>query len=79
MSATSVDSPAKRTFKLELTDDADPIIQERFTAKKRLTITTLSEKVNVYTKLKDTAIDLVDLAKNPTASRQTYRRVRPQT
>jgi len=62
-----------------LTDDADPIIQERLTAKKRLTITTLSEKVNVYTKLKDTAIDLVDLAKNPTASRQTYRRVRPQT
>jgi len=66
MSATSGNSSDVNTFKLESTHDADPIVQERFTAKKWLAITTLGEKDNLNVKLKDAAIDQVDLAKHPT-------------
>ncbi len=65
MSATSGNSSEENTFKLDSTDDADPIVHERFTAKKRLTITALGEKDNLNAKLKDAAIELVDLSKHP--------------
>lgn len=58
MSATTSGNNTNR-FKLEDFDLADPIIDERFTAKKTLSIVALSEKDRLNDKLASAAIELV--------------------